>query len=83
VRVEVAEGREREAGVWVMSDIPLDLQKRCEQRWAARFCRPKPSTTISQKQQPQGQDQPLAAPGKGKTKEARKLNAGFRSPPTV
>jgi hypothetical protein len=28
-----------------MCDIPLDLQRRLEQRWAARFSRPKPPTT--------------------------------------
>lgn len=27
-----------------MCDIPLDLQRRLEQRWAARFCRPNPPT---------------------------------------
>jgi hypothetical protein len=27
-----------------MSDIPLDLQRRFEQRWAARFVRPAAST---------------------------------------
>src|SRR6267142_6989193 len=30
---------------WVMCDIPLDLQRRFEQRWAARFSRPNPLTT--------------------------------------
>jgi hypothetical protein len=28
-----------------MCDIPLDLQRRFEQRWAARFSRPNPPTT--------------------------------------
>jgi hypothetical protein len=28
-----------------MCDIPLDLQRRLEQRWAARFSRPNPPTT--------------------------------------
>jgi hypothetical protein len=27
-----------------MSIIPLDFQRRCEQRWAARFLRPMPTT---------------------------------------
>jgi hypothetical protein len=27
-----------------MSNIPLDLERRCEQRWAARFSRPNPPT---------------------------------------
>jgi hypothetical protein len=26
-----------------MSNIPLDLQRKCEQRWAARFVRPAPA----------------------------------------
>ena len=30
---------------WVMCDIPLDIQRRLEQRWAARFSRPNPPTT--------------------------------------
>jgi hypothetical protein len=66
-----------------MSDIPLDLQKRCERRWAARFGQPKPPT-ISQKQQSRGQDQQLDAPGKGKIREARQLGAtGIKPAPTV
>jgi hypothetical protein len=28
-----------------MCDIPLDLQRRFEQRWAARFSRPNPPVT--------------------------------------
>jgi len=28
---------DREPGALVMSSIPLDLERRCEQRWAARF----------------------------------------------
>jgi hypothetical protein len=28
-----------------MCDIPLDLQRRSEQRWAARFSRPNPPVT--------------------------------------
>jgi hypothetical protein len=31
-------------GVLVMGNIPLDLQRRFEQRWAARFYRPNPPT---------------------------------------
>jgi hypothetical protein len=26
-----------------MSNIPLDLQRKCERRWAARFVRPAPA----------------------------------------
>jgi len=32
--------QDREPGVPVMSNIPLDLQRRCERRWAARFVTP-------------------------------------------
>jgi len=43
VSVEVVtQGQDREPGVPVVSIIPLDLQRRFEQRWAARFCRPAP-----------------------------------------
>ena len=42
-----------------MSVIPLDLQRRCEQRWAARFARPVPPAAPKQKLE--GQDQQLAA----------------------
>src|SRR5882757_4442278 len=30
-------GATTEPGAWIMSIIPLDLERRCEQRWAARF----------------------------------------------
>ena len=49
-----------------MSVIPLDLQRRFEQRWAANFCcrlhrRP-------QKRRPERQSEQLAASSKGKDK---------------
>jgi hypothetical protein len=48
-----------------MSSIPLDLQKRCERRWVARFDRPVPP--VVPKQELAGQDQQqLAAPTEGK-----------------
>ena len=34
------QGQDREPGVPAMSNIPLDLQRSCEERWAARFLRP-------------------------------------------
>ena len=37
-----------------MASIPLDLQKRCEQRWAARFSRP-----VAPKHRMESQDQQL------------------------
>jgi hypothetical protein len=54
-------------GVLVMGNIPLDLQRRFEQRWAARFYRPNPPTA-PEKQELERQDQQLATPGKGKRK---------------
>ena len=52
-----------------MSVIPLDLQRRCEQRWAARFARqaPKPSP---QKSENEKQGQQLGAPAEPKGKPA-------------
>jgi hypothetical protein len=44
--------------------IPLDIQRRCEQRWAARFLQPTPNTPQRQFER---QDQELATPGKAKT----------------
>jgi hypothetical protein len=48
-----------------MASIPLDLQKRCEQRWAARFSRP-----VAPKHRMDSQDQQLAAPGKADAEAA-------------
>jgi hypothetical protein len=47
-----------------MSDIPLDLQRRFEQRWAARFVLP----AARKKQELERQDQQLTLRGKGKSK---------------
>ena len=52
-----------------MSIIPLDLQRRCEQRWAARFARQAPEPS-SQKSENAKQGQPLGAPAKPKGKPA-------------
>ena len=54
-------------------DIPLDLQRKCEQRWAARFARPTPSAAP----QPESQNQQLAAPVEAKEKAGEV--AGLRS----
>jgi len=63
-----------------MAIIPLDLQKRCEQRWAARFLRPDP--TAPKKPVPESQQQQIE-PDKGKRKTRRVRPAGFRSAPVV
>jgi hypothetical protein len=48
-----------------MSVIPLDIQRRCEQRWAARFLQPTPNRP---RRQFERHDQELATPGKAKTR---------------
>jgi hypothetical protein len=63
-----------------MSSIPLDLQRRCEQRWAARFSR-SVEPVASRKQGPEKESQQIAAPGEGKRKTRRAKPTGFRSAP--
>jgi hypothetical protein len=64
-----------------MSVIPLDLERRIEQRWAARFSRPAEPVT-PQKYRPESQDKP-SEPTKGK-RETRRLNpVGFKPAPAV
>ena len=57
-----------------MADIPLDLQRRFEQRWAARFLRP----AAPKKQGLERQDQQLTEPGKSKGKTRRTKSVGIR-----
>jgi len=64
-----------------MSVIPLEFQRRNEERWAARFCRPDPSAT--KKQGVEGRDQQLTAPVNGQGKPDRVEPTGFRSAPAV
>jgi hypothetical protein len=53
-----------------MNVVPLDLQRRCEQRWAARFQEPvEPVETPGHRFAKQ--DQQLAVPSKGKIKTRR------------
>ena len=53
----------------LVSIIPLDVQRRCEQRWAARFARRAPETS-SQKSKHEKQGQQRGAPAKPKGKPA-------------
>jgi hypothetical protein len=53
----------------VMSVIPLDFQKRCERRWAARFSQPV-EPVASQKQEAERESQQIAGPDKAKEKTA-------------
>jgi hypothetical protein len=62
-----------------MANIPLDLQRRLEQRWAARIVR----LAAPKKQEPERQDQQLTEPGKGKRKTHRLKLARIRSAPAV
>jgi hypothetical protein len=64
-----------------MSTIPLELERRLEQRCAARYLRPlEPAATP--RRPPEKQDQPLAAPDKSKRKTRRTDPAGIGSAPT-
>jgi hypothetical protein len=65
-----------------MSIIPLDLQRRCEQRWAARFGRPVPPAA-PQRHRLEGESQQLAAPAKANRKTRRVKPTGLRSAPAV
>jgi hypothetical protein len=56
-----------------MCDIPLDLERRFEQRWAARFSGPAKAHRLKGQQQ----DQRVSAPDKSKTKPTEP--AGFRA----
>ena len=53
----------------VMSIIPLDLQRRCERRWAARFSRPIPSAA-PRNQRPVRESLQVAAPAKSNEQPA-------------
>jgi hypothetical protein len=59
-----------------MSAIPLDFQRRCEQRWAAKFSRPAPATP---RREIERQDQELPTTGEPKTMTQRATTAGLRS----
>jgi hypothetical protein len=66
----------------VMCIIPLDLERRIEQRWAARLSRPV-ELTKPEKHQFEKPDQPLAVLPKAKVKIRRVEAAGLRPLPTV
>jgi hypothetical protein len=62
-----------------MRVIPLELQRRCEQRWAARFLEPAPTTPQRQFDR---KDRESPAPGQAKTMMHLVSTLGFRSAPT-
>jgi len=65
-----------------MASIPLDLQRRFEQRWAAKFFL-RPDLNAPKTQELETRDQQQAAAGKGKRKIRRVGRAGIRSAPAV
>jgi hypothetical protein len=65
-----------------MASIPLDLQRRFEQRWAAKFFfRPDPNASKTQELKTQVQQQAAAGEGKRRTRWVRR--AGIKSAPAV
>jgi hypothetical protein len=50
-----------------MSSIPLDFQRRCERRWAARLSQPV-EPVASRKRGPEKESHQIAGPDKSKTK---------------
>src|SRR5258708_12824159 len=72
---------DREPGALVMSSIPLDLERRCEQRWAARFSAAR-ALQEQHRLESQQQHQQLTAPDTSKGKTRRVESAGLRSAPT-
>jgi hypothetical protein len=73
-------GGDREAGALVMSSIPLDLERRCEQRWAARFSAAR--TLQEQHRLERRQHQQLTAPDNSKRKTRIVESAGSTSAAT-
>jgi hypothetical protein len=63
-----------------MASITLDVQKRCEQQWAAKFSRPDP--TAPKKVGPEIQQQQIKL-DRGERKTERVKPAGIRSAPAV
>jgi hypothetical protein len=62
-----------------MSNIPLDLERRCEQRWTARF----EAARALREQHRLERQQQLTAPDNSKRKTRRVKAAALRSAPAV
>jgi hypothetical protein len=62
--------------------VPLDLQRKCEQRWLARFARSARSAD-PQGHEVDSQNQQLAAPAKAEKKTDRVEAAGLKSAPAA
>jgi hypothetical protein len=65
-----------------MSIIPLDIQRRCQQRWAARFAQPVPPAA-PQRHRLEGESHQLTAPANANRNTRRVEAAGFNSAPAV
>ena len=70
-------GGDSEPGVLDMSGIPLDLERRCEQRWAASFSAAR--ALQEQHRLEKQQHQQLTAPDNSKSKARRVESAGLTS----
>jgi len=58
-----------------MSNIPLDLERRCEQRWAARF---EAARILQEQHRLEKQKQPLTALDNSERESGRVKSAGLR-----
>src|SRR5215471_356965 len=70
---------------WVMDTVPLDLQRKCEQRWAARYRRPlEPSATLDHRLDGNacaGSPRTVAAACTGSRSQALPLRMPFKMTP--
>ena len=71
-------GRTANLEVQVMCDIPLELERKFKERWAARLARPVPPSAPHEFKH-QTPDQHLAAADKAKMKTRRAEAVGLRS----
>jgi hypothetical protein len=65
-----------------MSIIPLDVQRRCERRWAARFSRPV-DTVASRNQRPVRESLQIVGADKSIEKARRLEAAGLKPSPSA
>jgi len=66
-----------------VSSIPLDLERRCEQRWAARFSAARALREQHRLEGQQQQQLQLTAPDNSKRETRRVASAGLRPAPAV
>jgi hypothetical protein len=63
-----------------MSNIPLDIERRCEQRWAARFSA---ARALRKQHRLEGQQQQLTTPDNSKRETRRVESAALKPAPAV